>query len=89
MRRFLTALAIILAVVVAGMSALVLLVDPNDFRGYMVKKVEDKTGYHLKIDGDLRWHVWPQLSILAGQMSLTAPGRQLPCSERGEYALGR
>ncbi|SQI39133.1 putative assembly protein [Leminorella richardii] len=38
MRRFLTALAIILAVVVAGMSALVLLVDPNDFRGYMVKK---------------------------------------------------
>ncbi|KFC96912.1 outer membrane assembly protein AsmA [Leminorella grimontii] len=78
MRRFLTALVIVLVVVVAGMSALVLLVDPNDFRSYMVKKVEDKTGYHLKVEGDLRWHVWPQLSILAGQMSLTAPGADSP-----------
>ncbi len=38
MRRLLTTLAILLVVVVAGMSALVLLVNPNDFRGYMVKK---------------------------------------------------
>ncbi|WP_159564690.1 outer membrane assembly protein AsmA [Budvicia diplopodorum] len=78
MRRFLTALAILLVVVIAGMSALVLLVNPNDFRGYMVKKVEDKTGYQLKIDGDLRWHAWPQLSILAGQVTLTAPGAKTP-----------
>lgn len=78
MRRFLTALAILLVVVIAGMTALILLVNPNDFRGYMVKKVEDKTGYQLKIDGDLRWHAWPQLSILAGQMTLTAPGATMP-----------
>ncbi|SFC92027.1 outer membrane assembly protein AsmA [Pragia fontium] len=78
MRRLLTVLAIILAVLLAGMAALILLVNPNEFRGYMVKKVEDKTGYQLKIDGDLRWHVWPQLSILAGQMTLTAPGATKP-----------
>ena len=37
MRRFLTALAILLVVVIAGMTALILLVTPIDFRGYMVK----------------------------------------------------
>ncbi|MGP0919025.1 outer membrane assembly protein AsmA [Serratia sp. CY81166] len=78
MRRLLTTLAILLVVVVAGMSALVLLVNPNDFRGYMVKKVEQKSGYQLTLEGNLRWHIWPQLSILAGRMTLTAPGAKAP-----------
>lgn len=78
MRRLLTALVILLVVLVAGMSALVLLVNPNDFRGYMTKKVEQSSGYHLTLEGDLRWHVWPQLSILAGRMTLTAPGAAAP-----------
>lgn len=60
MRRLLTMLVILLIVLVAGMSALVLLVNPNDFRAYMVKQVEKKSGYHLQLEGDLRWHVWPQ-----------------------------
>ncbi|VTR16731.1 putative assembly protein [Serratia fonticola] len=78
MRRLLTTLVILLVVLVAGMSALVLLVNPNDFRGYMIKKVEQSSGYHLTLEGDLRWHVWPQLSILAGRMTLTAPGAAAP-----------
>lgn len=44
----------------------------------MVNRVEQKSGYKLAIDGSLRWHVWPQLSILAGQTSLTAPGAKEP-----------
>ncbi|PVZ87136.1 outer membrane assembly protein AsmA [Serratia sp. S1B] len=78
MRRLLTTLAILLVVLIAGMTALVLLVNPNDFRGYMVKQVEQRSGYHLTLEGDLRWHVWPQLSILAGRMTVTAPGAALP-----------
>ncbi|MBB1580558.1 outer membrane assembly protein AsmA [Serratia sp. OS31] len=78
MRRLLTTLVILLVVLVAGMSALVLLVNPNDFRAYMVTKVEQKSGYHLTLDGELRWHIWPQLSILAGRMTLTAPGATAP-----------
>ncbi|MGT8857602.1 outer membrane assembly protein AsmA [Enterobacter sp. 186315] len=74
MRRVLTTLMILLVVLVAGLSALVLLVNPNDFRAYMVRQVEARSGYELKLDGPLRWHVWPQLSILSGRMSLTAPG---------------
>lgn len=78
MRRLLTTLIILLVVLVAGMSALVLLVNPNDFRGYMVKQVERKSGYQLQLEGDLRWHVWPQLSIIVGRTALTAPGATTP-----------
>ncbi|UQY42877.1 outer membrane assembly protein AsmA [Erwinia sp. PK3-005] len=78
MRRLITTLAILFVVIVAGMTALVLLVNPNDFRNYMVQQVEQRSGYQLRLEGDLRWHVWPQLSILAGRMSVTAPGAQQP-----------
>lgn len=78
MRRILTTLMILLVVVVAGLSALVLLVNPNDFRAYMMRQVEVRSGYELKLEGPLRWHVWPQLSILSGRMSLTAPGASVP-----------
>lgn len=78
MRRVITTLAILFVVVVAGMTTLVLLVNPNDFRAYMIKQVEQRSGYRLDVSGDLRWHVWPTLSILAGRMSLTAPGAPAP-----------
>ena len=78
MRRFLTTLMILLVVLVAGFSALVLLVNPNDFRAYMVQQVAARSGYQLQLDGPLRWHVWPQLSILSGRMVLTAEGAAEP-----------
>ena len=49
MRRVLTTLMILLVVLVAGLSALVLLVNPNDFRAYMVRQVEARSGYELKL----------------------------------------
>lgn len=42
---------ILLVVLVAGFSALVLLVNPNDFRAYMVKQVAARSGYQLQLDG--------------------------------------
>ncbi|MFV0264633.1 MAG: outer membrane assembly protein AsmA [Kluyvera sp.] len=78
MRRILTTLMILLVVLIAGLSSLVLLVNPNDFRSYMVKQVAERSGYQLQLDGSLRWHVWPRLSILSGRMSLTAPGASAP-----------
>lgn len=78
MKRVLTTLAILLVVLAVGMTALVMLVNPNDFRAYMVSQVEARSGYRLQLEGDLRWHVWPQLSILSGGMSLTAPSAASP-----------
>lgn len=78
MKRLLTILVILLLVLVAGVAALVLLVNPNDFRNYMVIQVEQKSGYKLDPGTDFRWHVWPQLSIISGRMSLTPPGEKKP-----------
>lgn len=78
MRRVLTTLMILLVVLVAGLSALVIMVNPNDFRAYMVRQVEVRSGYQLQLDGPLRWHVWPQLSILSGRVTVTAPGASQP-----------
>ncbi|ACR68496.2 outer membrane assembly protein AsmA [Edwardsiella ictaluri] len=78
MRRLLTTLMILLVVVAAGISALLLLINPNDFRAYMIKQVQQRTGYRLTLDGDLRWRVWPQLSILSDRMSLRADGAEQP-----------
>ncbi|MGP3592530.1 outer membrane assembly protein AsmA [Vagococcus sp. WN89Y] len=87
MRRVLTTLMILLVVLVAGLSALVLLVNPNDFRAYMVRQVEARSGYQLQLDGPLRWHVWPQLSILTGRMTLIAPGAQTPVVQADNMRL--
>ncbi|MDX4947549.1 outer membrane assembly protein AsmA [Providencia manganoxydans] len=78
MKRFLTTLVILLVVVVVGLSALVMLVNPNDFRQYLVEKVEKKSGYQLDFKGDMRWHVWPTLSIITGPVSVTAPNASQP-----------
>ncbi|MFV9997130.1 MAG: outer membrane assembly protein AsmA [Arsenophonus endosymbiont of Dermacentor nuttalli] len=74
MKRFLTTLAILMVVILAGLTTLVLLVNPNDFRHYLIDKVEQKSGYRLVFQGEMRWHVWPRLSIITGPISITAPG---------------
>lgn len=78
MKRFLTTLIILLVVIVAGLTTLVMLVNPNDFRHYIVEQVEKKSGYQLEFNGDMRWHVWPTLSIITGPVSLTAPNAAKP-----------
>lgn len=74
MKKFLKILAIIIVLLVVGIVALIKFVDPNEYRGYMVTQVEQKTGYKLEINGDLRWHIWPQISILVNDVKVTAPG---------------
>ncbi|AWK41412.1 outer membrane assembly protein AsmA [Photorhabdus laumondii subsp. laumondii] len=78
MKRLLTTLIILLVVIITGLAALVMLVNPNDFRAYMVKQVQKKSGYQLVLQDGMRWHVWPKLSIITGRMSLTAPGAAQP-----------
>lgn len=47
MKRFLTTLIILLVVIVAGLTTLVMLVNPNDFRHYIVEQVEKKVVINL------------------------------------------
>lgn len=51
MKRFLTTLIILLVVIVAGLTTLVMLVNPNDFRHYIVEQVEKKVVISLNLMG--------------------------------------
>ena len=65
----LLALAAILAVI------LVLVFDPNEYKGEIIQAVKDKTGRELRIDGKLGWSFFPWIGIETGKLELgNAPG---------------
>lgn len=78
MKRALHALAMVLTVLVAGMCLLLLTINPNDFRTTLIEQVEHQSGYQMALDGNLRWHVWPQLSILSGTLQISESGANKP-----------
>lgn len=51
MRRLLTTLMILLVVIVAGLSAPVLLVNPNDFRHYLIDQLPAAAAISLSLTG--------------------------------------
>lgn len=54
---------------------LVLFVDPNQYKGEIIKAVKAKTGRDLRIDGKIGWSFFPRLGVEAGGVSLSnAPG---------------
>src|SRR5688572_1073216 len=65
----------VIALVVVALLAVVLFVDPNDYRGDIERIVESKTGRQLTLSGDLHLSIFPWLALEAGPASLgDAPG---------------
>ena len=56
-------IAAVLLLVVAASIILPMIISPNDFKGEIVKRVQQQTGRDLKIDGDLSLSVFPWLGI--------------------------
>lgn len=77
-KKILLTLLFLIVLIVVGIVTLVVFVDPNNFRGFISDTVKDKTGYELTIDGDLRWHIWPQISILTDSVRLQNEGAKKP-----------
>ena len=77
-KKILVILFILILVIIIGIVSLIVFVDPNHFRGYISQTVKDKTGYELTIEGDLRWHIWPQVSILTDAVKLSDNGATKP-----------
>lgn len=65
----------IVALLVLALLAVVLFVDPNDYRDDIERLVESKTGRQLTLSGDLDLSIFPWLALKAGPASLgDAPG---------------
>ncbi|SCB99924.1 AsmA protein [Gilliamella bombicola] len=77
-KKILVTLLILILVITISIVSLIVFVDPNNFRGFISNTVKDKTGYELSIDGNLRWHIWPQVSILTDSVKLSDNGSQKP-----------
>ncbi|WP_085164405.1 outer membrane assembly protein AsmA [Gilliamella bombi] len=77
-KKILVILFALILVITISIVSLIVFVDPNNFRGFISDTVKDKTGYELSIDGNLRWHIWPQVSILTDSIKLTDAGASKP-----------
>lgn len=60
----------LVGLLVVGMCAVLLLVDPNDFKDEIAKAVKDETGRTLALEGDLKLSVFPWLALETGRAQL-------------------
>ena len=75
MRLFIKLTAIILLAGIIIFSAIVLFVNPNDYKNEIIQQVNKKTGHQLTIEGDIGLSVFPWLALELSQTSLSnAPG---------------
>ncbi len=73
LRFALVALVIVLIIGVAGV--MVVLQDANRFKPQLEGLIETHAGVPLRIGGDLKWRLWPPLSLSATQLSAEHQGQ--------------
>ncbi|PMJ60296.1 AsmA family protein [Vibrio splendidus] len=73
MKKLLIFIAVPVFVVVAAILALVLLVNPNQFKPIIVEQAQKHTGLELVIEGDISWQFFPSIGFELGQTELRNP----------------
>jgi AsmA protein len=72
-KRLLIVFVSLAALGAAVLLAVVLLVDPNDYKGKISQMAKEETGRELKLEGDLKLAVFPSVAIEVRQASLGNP----------------
>ena len=73
MKKLLIFIAVPVFVVVIAILALVLLVNPNQFKPVIVEQAQKHTGLELVIEGDISWQFFPSIGFELGQTELRNP----------------
>ncbi|WED22655.1 AsmA family protein [Vibrio sp. JC009] len=73
MKKLLLILGIPVALVVIAIAALVLFVNPNQFKPIIVEQTKAQTGLDLAIEGDINWSFFPSLGLSMGKTELKNP----------------
>ena len=73
MKKLLIFIAVPVFIVVAAILALVLLVNPNQFKPLIVEQAQNYTGLELVIEGDISWQFFPSIGFELGQTELRNP----------------
>lgn len=87
MKKFLKVLTLLIILIIGGIIAFFYFINPNQYKGYLVQQVEQKTGYKLEINGDLRWHILPKISVSANDVVVTAPDASSPIVSADDMRL--
>lgn len=61
----------LVALIVVAAIALVVIIDPNDYKPQIVAAAKDATGRDLLIEGDISWSFWPRLGFVIGHTELS------------------
>ncbi|WP_114765713.1 AsmA family protein [Vibrio rhodolitus] len=73
MKKIALVLAIPIVVIIAAILALVLLVNPNQFKPLIVEQAKQQTGLDLVIEGDIDWQFFPSVGFTLGKTELKNP----------------
>ncbi|CDT36734.1 AsmA family protein [Vibrio coralliirubri] len=73
MKKLLIFIAVPVFVVISAILALVLLVNPNQFKPLIVEQAQKHTGLELVIEGDISWQFFPSIGFELGQTELRNP----------------
>ncbi|MGL4191811.1 MAG: AsmA family protein [Vibrio sp.] len=69
----------VVVLLVAALLALVLLVNPNQFKPLIVEQAKQQTGLDLVMEGDIGWQFYPSIGFELGKTELRNPaGFQAP-----------
>lgn len=63
-------IGVVLLLVIAASIVLPMVISPNDFKGEIVKRVQQQTGRDMKIGGDLSLSVFPWLGVKIAEVEL-------------------
>lgn len=73
-KRLLIALLALVVLVAVAVGALILLVDPNDYKQTLEDEVKARYNRTLAIDGDIRFSMIPSLGLEISGVALSEPG---------------
>ncbi|MDF2153904.1 AsmA family protein [Vibrio sp. CAU 1672] len=73
MKKLLLILAIPLAALFVLIVALMIFVNPNQFKPLIVEQTQAQTGLELVIDGDISWQFFPSIGLELGRTELRNP----------------
>ncbi|WP_162045891.1 AsmA family protein [Vibrio taketomensis] len=73
MKKLALFIAIPVVAIIAVVLALVLLVNPNQFKPLIVEQAKQQTGLDLVIEGDINWQFFPSLGFTLGKTELKNP----------------
>lgn len=70
MKKLFISLLGLVVLIVGALLALVLLVNPNQFKPLIVEQAKKQTGLDLVIEGDIGWQFFPSIGFELGKTEL-------------------